>query len=252
MKTKRFLSVGAFIALTFGLLLISVTGVSAEDPRPQGIPFSTMPWPTARPLRVGETWSPSSAPSAYNPPAASSSIPVIVLPSNPAPVPSPVAPSIPVIVIPPNPAPAQSNVLPANNPPPVSSGASPSNALMAAGSWETLGAGAAVWYRIGNGGVHMDVFLDAIPMSNVSMQVFAPNQFHKPIGYGTLSKDGARLVWAGGHWKSQGDWVAKITNGNPIPISYRLTSSAIDISNKSCYSYWEWIGPNYVYWTECR
>lgn len=251
MKTKRILSVSAFVALTFMVLAISAPSVLADDPRPQGLPFSGMPWPTARPLRVGETWSPSGSTSAYNPSSASSSIPVIVLPQHPTP--SPVAPSIPVIVLPQHSAPVQSNVLPANNPAlVVGSGASPANPRVATGSWEILGASAAVWYRIGSGGVHMDVFLDAIPLSNVSMEIFAPNQFHRPVGYGTSSKDGARLVWAGGHWKSQGDWVAKITNGNPVPISYRLSSSAIDISNKSCYSYWEWIGPNYVYWTECR
>lgn len=232
MKTKRFLSGCAFVALAFGWLSISATSVFAEDPRPQGLPFSAMPWPTARPLRVGETWSPSISTSTSNPPAASSSIPIVVIPQHPAP--------------------AQANVLPATNPAPVSSGTSPSNALNSTGHWETLGAGAVVWYRIGSGGVHMTVFLDAIPMSNVSMQVFAPNQFHKPVGYGASSKDGTRLVWAGGHWKAHGDWVAKITNGNPVPLRYRLTSSAVDISNKSCYSYWEWIGPNYVYWTECR
>lgn len=232
MKPKRFLAACAFVALAFVLLSISAPSVFAQDPQPRGLPFSAMPWPTARPLRVGETWSPSISSPTYNPPAASSSIPVIVLPQNSAP--------------------PQSNVLPANNSAATGNGSSPTNALIANGSWDTLGAGANVWYRIGNGGVHMDVFLDATPMSNVTLAVFAPNQFHKPIGYGTPARGGAQLVWAGGHWKSQGDWVAKITNGNPVPISYRLTSSAIDISNKSCYSYWEWIGPNYVYWTECR
>lgn len=233
MKTKRFLSACAFVALAFVLLAISAPGVSAQDPRPQGIPWTTtMPWPTARPLRVGESWSPSISSAAPNPPPASASIPVIGLPQNSAP--------------------AQSNVLPTNNPAPVSGGTSPSNPLDPTGNWETLGAGAGVWYRIGSGGVHMDVFLDANPLGNVSMAVYAPNQLHKPIGNGTPSQGRTRLVWAGGHWRSQGDWIAKITNGNPMPISYRLTSSVIDISNKSCYSYWEWIGPNHVYWTECR
>lgn len=249
MKMKRLLSVCAFSALTFGLLAISASSVFAEDPRPQGIPFSAMPWPTARPLRVGETWSPSTSTSAYNPSTAPS-IPAIVLPQNSAPLPVP--PSIPVIVIPQNPAPAQSNVLSTNNPAPVNdSGASPSYPRATTGSWDTLGAGASVWYRIGNGGVHMDVFLDT-SANNVSLAVYAPNQFHKPIGYGTPHKGSDRLAWAGGHWKSQGAWVAQVTNGNPMPISYRLTSFVRDISNKSCYSYWEYIGPNYTYWTECQ
>lgn len=250
MKTKRLVSACAFVVLALGLFAISATSVFADDPRPQGIPFSVMPWPTARPLRVGETWSPSGSSAPVNPAPASPAVPLVILPQKPAP--TPVASSIPVIVLPQNPAPVQAYVPPASNPVPMGIGTSPANALIANGSWTTLGAGSSVWYRIGNGGVHMDVFLDADPMSNVALEVFAPNQFHKPIGIGTLSKGGVQLVWAGGHWRSEGDWVAKITNNNPLSINYRLTSWVKNISNKTCYSYWEYIGSNYTYWTECQ
>ncbi len=202
--------------------------VADEPPRPQGIPWpTTMPWPTARPLGVGETWSPwVSVPVATPVPAMrSESIPVIVLPANPVPAPAPV----------------------------VVGGTSPSSPLNPTGNWDILGAGGTVWYRIGSGGVQMSVFLDAEPLGNVTLAVYAPGQLHRPIGYGTpYHKDTARLAWAGGHWRAQGDWLAKITNSNPIPIRYRISSSVNDISNKTCYSYWEYIGPNYVYWTECR
>jgi hypothetical protein len=61
-----------------------------------------------------------------------------------------------------------------------------------------------------------------------------------------------RLVWAGGHWQSDGDWVARVTNTNPTAVQYKLTTTAKDMSNKSCYSYWEYINGSPYYWTECQ
>ena len=121
-----------------------------------------------------------------------------------------------------------------------------------AGSWLTLGAGERVWYVIGSGGVHMDIFLEAKPLDGMTMEVYAPGQLDQPIGHGTFQAATGALVWAGGHWQSEGNWLARVINGNPVPVQYKLSSSTKDISNKTCYSYWEYIGDQPVYWTKCQ
>jgi hypothetical protein len=123
--------------------------------------------------------------------------------------------------------------------------------MLPADSWRTLGGGSHAWFMVGSGGVHMDVFLEAKPIDNVSMDVYAPNQIDQPIGSGTVDKSG-RLAWAGGHWQSDGNWLALVTNKSPAPVQYKLTSAIHDISHKSCYSYWEYIGTSRVYWTKCE
>jgi hypothetical protein len=131
-------------------------------------------------------------------------------------------------------------------------GVSPSNPMTPMDSWLTLGAGERVWYVIGSGGVHMDVSLEAKPLDGMTMEVYAPGQLDQPIGHGTFQAATGALVWAGGHWQSEGNWLAHVINGNPVSVQYKLTSSAKDISNKTCYSYWENIGDARVLWTECR
>jgi hypothetical protein len=137
-------------------------------------------------------------------------------------------------------------------PPATYGGDSPSDPLTPADSWQTLGAGARVWYIIGSGGVHMDVFLEAKPLDGITMEVYAPGQLDQPIGHGTFQAASGSLVWAGGHWQSEGDWFARVINGNSFSVQYKLTSSAKNISGKSCYSYWENIGDARVYWTKCQ
>jgi hypothetical protein len=130
-------------------------------------------------------------------------------------------------------------------------GSSPSNLMTPMDSWRTIDPGARVWYKIGSGGFHISVFLEAKPLDGMTMDVYAPGQLEQPIGRGTLERATNRLVWAGGHWQSEGDWLARLTNGNSTSVQYKLTSTAKDISNKSCYSYWEYIGDQPVYWTRC-
>ncbi|MBI5030437.1 MAG: hypothetical protein HZB51_07915 [Chloroflexi bacterium] len=132
------------------------------------------------------------------------------------------------------------------------SGTSPSSPMLPGDAWQTLGAGAQVWYRIGYGGVHMDVLLEAKPLEGVTMDVFAPNQLGQPIGRGTFQKALGGLVWAGGHWNADGSWLARIHNSNPASVQYKLSSNSKDISNKTCESYWEHIGTAPVYWTVCE
>jgi hypothetical protein len=174
----------------------------------------------------------------------------------------PVAPAanpIPLIILPPVPvAPIVVNPVPsAPHPstlPLVSGGASPTNPLNPTDAWQLLESGASVWYRIGTGGVQMEVFLDVDPPnSNVPLLIYAPAQLDKPIGRGTpYAPDRTRLVWNGGHWNANGDWLALVTNYNPMAVRYHLASSARDISNKTCHSYWEKIGTTPVFWTVCE
>lgn len=135
---------------------------------------------------------------------------------------------------------------------PVPSGNNPSNPSSATNSWQTLGSGASVWVKLGNGGDHIDAFLDAKPLDGVTMQVFAPDNLDQPIGQGTFQSSSKQLVWAGGKWNSSGSWMAKITNGNSGVVQYKLSVTAAAIPPCDSISYWEKIGTADVYWTRCK
>jgi hypothetical protein len=131
-------------------------------------------------------------------------------------------------------------------------GTGPSSPLMPADVWRIINAGARVWFIVGSGGEHIDVFMEGKPLDGLSLEVYAPGQLDQPIGHGTMQAATNRLVWAGGHWQSQGDWLGRVTNSNPVSVQYKLVSSGQDISKKSCYSYWETLGSSPVYWTKCE
>jgi hypothetical protein len=131
-------------------------------------------------------------------------------------------------------------------------GANPQNPILPADEWRMLGANSQVWYKIGDGGVHMDVALQSKPLDGVTFEVYAPNQLGQPVGQGTYQNRTGSLVWAGGFWQAAGSWLARIVNSNPMSVQYKMTSAVKDISNKSCNSYWEYIGDKYVYWTKCE
>lgn len=134
---------------------------------------------------------------------------------------------------------------------PAATGADPQSPLLPGDAWRTLGANSQVWYKIGDGGVHMDVALQAKPLDGIAFQVYAPNQLGQPVGQGTYQNQTGSLVWSGGFWQATGSWLAKLTNSNSTSAQYRITSAVKDLGNKSCYSYWEYIGDKYVYWTKC-
>jgi hypothetical protein len=207
--------------------------VSAPTPlppvvQPQPIYFPPTPLPPVAPQSIAPTPLPVALSSSYVAPTPLPPVSSLAYPNNPAPATIPPAPV-------------------------TYGGTSQSNALEPSDSFRTLNAGASVWYRIGTNGTHIDVWLDANPLGGVSMAVFAPNGSDKPIGYGTPDhSDTPRLIWSGGHWQGEGNWYAKITNGSSVPVQYQIQTSAKDISNKSCYSYWEYIGTALVYWTKCN
>lgn len=130
------------------------------------------------------------------------------------------------------------------------SGDSPLTAIPASDAWRMISPGASVWYKVGKGGDHIDVFLDASPLQGLAMRVFSPSNLDRPIGQGSLER--GRLVWSGGQINLIGDWMARVTNGNPVAVQYRLSTVSREIAPCNTYSYWEYIGPNLVYWTACR
>ncbi len=267
---KRIIQASLLLSLVLLLMLIGMptsAAYAADPPWPAGIPWpTTVPWPAPHPLQLGVPWSPSqqtfpiSAPTPLPPVAVpqsnSAPLPPVVISSNvSAPLPPVVAPlnvSAPLPpVVPLSNAPVLSG---APNPAPSSTGGSNRfDALQPSDTWRTLDAGGSVWYRIGSGGSHIDVWLDAAPQNGVAMAIYAPNGSDKPVGHGSPDKaNPTRLLWSGGNWQSEGDWYALITNGNPVSVQYKIGRTQMDISNKTCWSYWEYIGPDRVYWTKCQ
>lgn len=262
---KRIIQFSIFAALVFMLSLLSLPASSAfafDPPWPPGIPWpTTVPWPTASPLKVGVPWSPGLT--VYVPTLTPTPVPLLPAPVLIAPVANNSAPTpLPPIVLPANAAASLPSIAAAQNPAPASiapasnaatgSGSSQADALLPDDTWRGLSSGAMVWYLIGTGGVHIDVWLDSNPASGMSMAVFAPNGSDKPIGRGTnTNANPGRLLWSGGNWRANGNWYALITNGNPYAVQYKVGRNQMDIVKHECHSYWEYIGTNYVFWTVC-
>lgn len=138
-------------------------------------------------------------------------------------------------------------------PPPVTqSGADPFSPLLPGDAWQTLSPKTSVWYKVGNGGDHMDVLLQAQPIGGMKMEVFAPGNLGDPIGQGTPQRGLDGLAWSGGHWESNGAWFARITNDTFSAVQYRVISNTFVIGTCETISYWEYIGQTLVYWTRCK
>ncbi len=274
------------VVLTLVLMELSVAPVFASDP-PPGLPWGKgTPWPTAMPLRVGVPFSVNGNPPVVRqvqPLAIATKVrpaplvvpapvvptpvpppPVVAAPVVPTPVPPPpvvAAPVVPIAAPPPAPVVVPTAVPPAPVASATNSGSDISNALEPGDTMRTLGSGASVWFRVGSAasaGVHMDVWLDISTDSNVDLAVYAPNQLDNlsgpPAGRGTpFQNNRRRLHWTGGGSNAvYGIWYARITNNNPYSIDYKLTTENAAIAPKSCTSYWEWIGPNLVWWSACQ
>ena len=236
-------------------VMVPMTPASADGPVP-GLPWGkNVPWPTAQPLKLGMPFSPAQPSSPVSPAVvAPAPAPLGVMPLNTGssviyvtPVPPLVASSQVVV-------PSAPSVLPPQvSPPVVNSGASRNDALTPTGDWQTLAGGSEAWYLIGTGGPHIEVWMTAEPHLNVTLDIFAPNESSVPIGRGTPSKkDPTTVYWSGGSWRTNGNWYARVTNYYAAPIRYMLNSTATQLGTKSCYSYWEYIGKDYVYWTRCN
>ncbi len=124
--------------------------------------------------------------------------------------------------------------------------------LLPTGAWRTLDPNSSVWYKIGQGGNHIEAVLQAQPLDGTRMEVYAPNVWDHPIGVGSRQRGVDGLVWSGGRWEEYGDWLARITNDTPNPVQYRLTVTSNEIPDCEIIGYWEYIGKNRVYWQKCK
>ncbi len=254
----------ALAVLTLILMEVSVAPVFASDP-PPGLPWGKgTPWPTAMPLTVGKPFSVSSG----APPIVRQVQPLaiatkarpapLVIPARVLPTPVPRAPLVAAPVAPtavPPSAAAPASVSASN------AGSDISNTLDPGDGERTLSSGGTVWFKIGSAssaGIRMEVWLDVCADSKVDLSIFAPNQLDNlsgpPAGHGTpFQNDRKRLHWSGGGSNAvYGNWYARITNSNPSAIQYKLTTENVVIAPKACNSYWEYIGPNLVWWSACQ
>lgn len=257
MKTTVILLPAVVFALA--LLLLPVTSAYASDPTPwpAGLPWGKgTPWPAAAPLGVGQHWS-YSAPLPYTAPVLPTPVPTAMplRPASPASV-VPLAPvALPAPTIVPTPVSAAPLVITHQ------AGSSPADAFAANGTWQTLAPGASAWYVVGTAvstGVRMDAWLDASDISGLDMAIYAPNQLdnlNSPVGHGTTNKFApGRLHWNGGGSNAvAGNWYARISNGNPFSVQYKVTSEQLQIAPKECHSYWEYFqNGDHVFWTACN
>ncbi len=137
-------------------------------------------------------------------------------------------------------------------------GDSPANAVEVSSNMQTINPGGRLWYKIGNDGLHIDVWVETYGQPGLSFAVYAPNQDiqspdAKPKGLGTSSNaEPSILRWSGGSFLQRGNWYALVTNSNSVPVSYRI-GAAQSSADKVCNSpYWEYINGVGVFWTVCK
>lgn len=225
---------------------------ATDAPAATDVPADTAtPKPTITPTEI-----PTATPTPTETPT-STPTPPATLPAGASLRFTPVPPTKPVILggtplYPPptrTPRPATATPVPTKAP---TGGTDPSNALQPSDAWRTIGPNTSVWYKIGTGGYHIVATLQANPLEGMRMEVFAPNIWDKPIGAGSRTSGVDGLVWAGGRWEDYGDWFARVTNSNSGPVTYRLMTNAQEIPDCEIIGYWEYIGPNLVYWKKCK
>ncbi len=137
-------------------------------------------------------------------------------------------------------------------------GDSPANALEVNSNIQTIDPGGRLWYKIGNDGMHIDVWVETYGQAGLSFAVYAPNQDLqspdvKPKGLGTFSNSEPSILrWSGGSFLQRGIWYAFVTNRSSAPVSYRI-GAAQSPADKVCASpYWEYINGVGVFWVVCK
>jgi hypothetical protein len=199
---------------------------SPSAPSPTSSPSPTVaPSFTRTPTRLPTptaTWTATPAPSA----TATVTRPRVATRRSPTPTPRPVATAVPA--------------------------GTRSNPLMPSENWLKLQGGGEVWFKIGNGGDHIDALVQGDPIHSLSMQVYAPDVPDRPIGIGSPQSALNGLAWSGGHWDSTEPWLARIANSSSITADYRVVSTTSVIGKCDSVGYWEYIGTRLTYWTLCK
>ncbi len=140
------------------------------------------------------------------------------------------------------------------------SGSTSADAMQPYDAWQTVGPKDEVWFRIGDeklARIHMDVWLDAKGADGIGFEVYAPDQMTKPYLSGPPKGQGTRnnsdrshdLNWSG-NAPAGGVWYVRVTNSNPVPMTYKLGSSVVSTGGRAnCTTpYWEWIGSHVNAW----
>jgi hypothetical protein len=137
------------------------------------------------------------------------------------------------------------------------SGDSPSNAIPADDKWMSIAPGASVWLKMENGrATVMDLWLDANGQGGLNLFVYAPdisaglNTNTKPTGRGTFNRlePSHDLLWRG-QSPNGGTWHALVTNGNSIPISFKLGFVRTAVVRDCSGPYWEYLpSGEYILW----
>lgn len=112
------------------------------------------------------------------------------------------------------------------------------------------------------------VVMSDADLTKESLQILSPDQVDmekggvqvvNPKGRGNVCsqlvsniyKD-CRAFWRGGHWGQLKDWGAKVINTLLRRVTVVLQLAGSKASGKNCYSYWEYIRDQLVFWTECQ
>lgn len=141
------------------------------------------------------------------------------------------------------------------------SGATPNDAIPADDAWRVIGPGAKAWHRINIANVNhiLDIWLDTKDhVGGMEFAVFSNYQADgglsvnsHPVGRGTYNRFFDNdLRWMGRAPRG-GAWYVLVGNNNSVPVTYKLGTNITQMPDKTCTSYWEWIGKDYVYWTAC-
>lgn len=137
------------------------------------------------------------------------------------------------------------------------SGDSPANAIPADDKWMSIAPGASVWLKMENGrATVMALWLDANGQGGLDLSVYAPdissglNANTKPTGRGTFNRlePSHDLLWRG-QSPNGGTWFALVTNGNSIPVAFKLGFVRTAVVRECSGPYWEFLpSGDYVLW----
>jgi hypothetical protein len=126
-----------------------------------------------------------------------------------------------------------------SQPPVAQTGTDSTNPLLPGSDWKILPSGASVWFKLGQGGDHIEALLESKISFGMSMDIFAPGNLDRPIGVGRSLPDTNGLTWSGGQGNSNGVWLARITNSNIMAVQYRLTTTISAIRTPEAVSFQE-------------
>lgn len=153
---------------------------------------------------------------------------------------------------PPRPAAAQPTAVAA-----MRGGSSPDDALDPNDAWLNIGAGGALWFRIGEGinAQHLDVWLDANGNPGIAFAVYSPEQMNDPAsrvhpkGRGTFNRTIPHDLFWSGQAPRGGVWYVLVTSSNSVPVPFKVGYNRVESAQRDCTGpYWEYIGPNLVLW----